>query len=120
MGFHACEFCKDGQKGRYPNTSSGDVTLNFSSGNSYVMPDMILHYVFDHGWVPPKRFIDDVINGEATSSDRMQMRGSGLVSVGYLKESFETGSVPEGFIEKLEILMVAASQSGNRLQTKSL
>lgn len=120
MGFHTCEFCKDGEKGKYPNTSSGDVTLNFSSGNSYVMPDMILHYVFDHGWVPPKRFIDDVVNGKVLSSDRTQMRGGGPVAIGYLKEPFGAGNVPEGFIEKLEVLMAVASQSGNRLQTKSL
>ena len=94
--------------------------MNFSSGDSYVMPDMILHYIFDHGWVPPKRFIDDVMNREVISSDREQMRGSGLAAIGYLRKSFEAGNVPEGFIEKLEVLMVAASQSGDRLQTKSL
>ena len=121
MGFHVCEFCRGNKESKYPITSSGDVTLHFDSGRSYVMPDMVLHYIADHHWVPPKEFIDDVINGEIAASDRRQTRsGNNLMSIGYLRGTFKEGSVPDGFIEKLEILMVAASQNGERLQTKSL
>lgn len=120
MGFHVCEYCKKGQKNKHHNTSSGDVTLHFGSGRSYVMPDMILHYVVDHGWVPPGEFINDVMNDKVVESDRVQMRGCGSKAIGYLKGKFETGSVPNGFVEKLAILMAAAEQNGYRLQTKSL
>jgi len=100
--------------------SSGDVTLHFDSGRSYVMPDMILHYIVDHGWVPPNEFIDDVMNREVAASGRRQMRGRGPMPIGYLKETFQAGSVPSGFADKLEILMAAAALNGCRLQTKSL
>ncbi|MFA6097780.1 MAG: hypothetical protein WC788_09240 [Candidatus Paceibacterota bacterium] len=121
MGFHVCEYCKKDRKNKHYNTSSGDVTLHFDSGRSYVMPDMILHYIVDHGWVPPKSFVDDVVNNKVVESGRVQMRGGGgPTPVGYLKGPFETGSVPRGFVEKLEILMAAAEQNGYRMQTKSL
>lgn len=121
MGFHVCMFCRGNKESKYPITSSGDVTLHFDSGRSYVMPDMILHYIADHHWAPPKEFIEDVMNGGIVASDRRQTRScNSLVSVGYLRDTFKEGRVPDGFIEKLEILMAAASQNGDRLQTKSL
>lgn len=119
MGFHLCEYCEKGQKNKYPSTSSGDVMLHFDSGRSYIMPDMVLHYIVDHNWAPPVEFVDDVMNSKVVESGREQYRGA-MVSVGYLKGAFKTGSVPAGFSVKLEILMAAASQSGDRFQTKSL
>lgn len=121
MGFHVCQFCRGNKESKYSITSSGDVFLSFNSGRSYIMPDMILHYIYDHGWVPPQEFIDDIMHGEIAETGRRQTRETtGPIPVGYLKGSFKQGNVPAGFVEKLEILMVAASQSGDRFQTKSL
>lgn len=119
MGFHVCEYCEtDGQR---PETSSGDVTLNFANGRSYVMPDMISHYVKDHGFKPPQEFIDDVLNCEFTGGCRRQTRGiSEPMSVGYLNGAFEQGAVPEQFLEKLVELMQEAAANGGRMQTKGL
>lgn len=126
MGFHVCEFCERGKTdtNRFNHLSSGDVNLTFTNGHRWVMPDMILHYVADHGWVPPDAFIDDVMDGELAAGDRRQTRGIGDIfdatHIGYLSGPFERGSVPEGFVERLESLMHEAGLSGNRAQTKGL
>lgn len=54
MGFHVCEYCGTNPqpKPRFSFLSSGDVTLVFGNGHMWEMPDMILHYVADHGWLP--------------------------------------------------------------------
>lgn len=115
MGFHICEYCRPGSKGRYHNTSSGDVILKFDSGNIWEMPDMILHYIADHEFKPPVEFIEDVMNGRVTGSKRLQTKGLPR-RVGYLSGNYAEGEVPAGFLEKLESLMIAAEHSGNRIQ----
>ena len=127
MGFHHCGFCPpDPVVNTFGNLSSGDVNLTFANGNRWVMPDMILHYVADHGWRPPQKFIEDVMNGEYADSGRAQtcnmtineiMRGE---RVGYLADTLEEGEVPPEFIDRLEQLMKKAGSDGNRAQTKGL
>lgn len=129
MGSHICESCspESGQSyqdrsrpksgNRFNHLSSGDVTLEFDNGNSYRMPDMILHYVADHGWRPPQNFMSDVMNRRLTSARREQTRGAAgghNMSVGYLNQSDVRngqGSTPHGFVERLEALM---NQAGGK------
>lgn len=124
MGFHICGACKGSSiSRRFPNTSSGDVNLSFTNGRRWVMPDMILHYVADHGWQPPADFVADVMNGTLKTGGRRQTRGADNVfenatRMGYLEGAISTGSVPSGFAEKLESLMQQASDGGMRAQTK--
>lgn len=114
MGFHVCEYCRQA-------TSSGDVTMSFSTGRTWVMPDMILHYVRDHGYLPPAEFIEDVMWSDYTGGDRAQTRGASAPQmVGYLSGEYESGAVPEGFVEELGALMQRASTEGNRSQTRGL
>lgn len=124
MGFHICQWCGDlntDRSNRFSHLSSGDVTLYFRSGNKWQMPDMILHYVADHGWVPPLEFIDDVMNSEYAGGERIQYRSMTFpVRIGYLTEDFVPGEVPEGFVEKLLYLMSSAANDGHRLQTKGM
>ncbi|KKT30129.1 MAG: hypothetical protein UW41_C0029G0004 [Candidatus Collierbacteria bacterium GW2011_GWC2_44_18] len=107
MGWHDCEYLHTGTL-KYGTKSSGDVTLVFANDHAWVMPDMILHYVADHSWAPPVAFVHDVMAVECTGSERRQTRGRPEirpVPVGYLSGSFQTGSAPAGFLEKLEALM---------------
>jgi hypothetical protein len=115
MGFHQCEYCRSESKRRYRNTSSGDVIMRFSSGNTWEMPDMILHYIADHGFKPPIEFIEDVMSGTVIGSERLQTKGLPR-KVGYLSGEYIEGEVPAGFVEKLEALMIVAEKSGNRIQ----
>lgn len=115
VGFHICEYCKTTEKSRYPITSSGDVTLVFDSGRAWQMPDMILHYVADHNWLPPAELIEDVMKKKMIDGERLQTKGI-PTNVGYLSGPFETGRVPKYFVEKLESLMHQAERQGNRIQ----
>jgi hypothetical protein len=116
MGFHLCQYC-----GQHPNpnnrfnyTSSGDVFLTFSSGTTWEMPDMILHYIADHHWQPPQAFVDDVMNSEVTHATRLQTKGlDNPRKVGYLDAQIQLwGKKPQGFVEKLEKLMESAVEEG--------
>ncbi len=106
MGSHVCKYCNpsDSKANRYPMTSSEDVTLMFSTGRSWQMPDTILHYVVDHGWQPPADFIDDVMSRQLLGGHRVQTRTL-LIKIGYLSGEFTQGPVPSGFVKKLESLL---------------
>lgn len=119
MGFHTCEFCFPDAVRRFSNLSSGDVTLLFDNGHAYEMPDMILHYVADHHWQPPQKFIDDVMNHVLVGGERLQTK-SPATRIAYLSGKFETGEVPAGFLEKLEKMMQMADLMGQRVQYRSL
>lgn len=124
MGFHVCEWCgfSPSTAPRFSHFSSGDSTLVFDSGRSWEVPDMILHYVFDHGWQPPEGFIDDVMTHKLVEGQRLQTKSpmSAPTRIGYLTGSFVQGSVPDGFIEKLEALLKQASLMGERVQYRGL
>ena len=74
MGFHVCEYC-------HQETSSGDITLRFKNGRAWQMPDMILHYIADHGFQPPSAFTDDIMKGTIEPHGAHKMPP---VRVGYL------------------------------------
>jgi hypothetical protein len=76
------------------------------------MPDMILHYIKDHGWLPPWEFIDDVMNHDLVGGRRLQTKGPmpQPVQIGYLKGPYIQGLVPVGFVEKLEQLMCRVNE----------
>lgn len=119
MGFHACEYCsRRPQPGsRFDRFSSGDVTMVFDSGRGWEMPDMILHYVADHAWLPPTEFVKDVMGSTLVAGRRDQSKGAVRpVRIAYLSGTFPTGSVPDGFIERLEGLMKEADAMGGRVQ----
>ncbi|MBI3632424.1 MAG: hypothetical protein HY225_03175 [Candidatus Vogelbacteria bacterium] len=127
MGFHLCSFCATGfdmGRNKYSKISSGDVNLTFENAHKWVMPDMILHYVGDHHWLPPANFVDDVMNGELVECDRIQTLDIGTdkiyngTRVGYLSGNILLDSVvPDGFLDMLEFLMKIAGASGMRVVT---
>lgn len=68
-GLHRCEFCVQPEgSSRKPPTSSRDAEGEFivggaeirvagPSGVTFAAPDMIIHYVTDHGYKPPDEFL---------------------------------------------------------------
>ena len=115
MGFHICEYCT----GEHAETSSGDVILKFANGNTYMMPDMILHYVADHGYLPPEQFVDDVLHCAFAAGERLQTKGF-PEKVGYLSGEFAQGRAPQGFFTRLWSLMRLADKHGSRVQTRGI
>ena len=52
-GFHACEFCEAYHSGGNIGVPDRDVL--------FVAPDMIVHYVGEHEYAPPRAFVDAVL-----------------------------------------------------------
>lgn len=119
MGFHVCDYCKN-------ETSSGDVTLRFNTGRTWEMPDMILHYVAVHDYMPPTDFVNDILTGKVLDTDRKQAKGVGeFQKVGYLDgTNFTTWGTAQNaqgqFFIKLWTMMQEAAHHGNRRQTRSI
>jgi hypothetical protein len=122
MGFHICEYCTNvNRKSEFSNMSSGDVTLTFDSGRSWMMPDMILHYVADHNWQPPGDFVNDVMKHQLVGSQRLQTKSVSIPTrIGYLIGPFNTGFVPKRFVRRLQSLMADADRLGNRTQYRGI
>ncbi|MEZ0259616.1 MAG: hypothetical protein ACAH80_01315 [Alphaproteobacteria bacterium] len=134
MGFHRCEYMtrEEAEKLNLRNKdvvySSGDVTLCFSSGNSWVMPDMAKLYV-EIGWKPPQDFINDVMNSKLVESNDDPTCGTRArpMAIGYLKPATDplpkpfaiNPDLPAGFLQKMEGLMKEAEDMGYRGQTRS-
>lgn len=121
MGKHFCKYCGGNPPENllFEPESSGDVTLEFANGNVYQVPDMILHYLADHGWQPPAEFAEDVMKGQFVGGERWQTKSSHLKNkVGYLKGPFPTGRVPDRFVLRLQSLMRRAGKSGKRVQMR--
>nr|WSX47888.1 hypothetical protein OG409_02335 [Streptomyces sp. NBC_00974] len=72
-GFHLCEFCPaPGPLDGMPQTVYGDRALSLGSAeirvpvsqaprHMFAAPDLILHYVIEHGYLPPETFVDAVL-----------------------------------------------------------
>lgn len=68
-GFHRCELCSSRPAGPLV-FANGDTELQLgsaeirainASGQTFSAPDLIVHYVMDHGYRPPQRFIDAAV-----------------------------------------------------------
>ncbi len=118
MGQHGCKhhLCLAHSGGfKYSDQSSGDNYLVNSKGVTYKFADMLPHYM-EHGYKPPKQFVNDVMNDRIVDGRRSQTRGDGqVVEFGYLEPPFDTSGeeLPAGFEEKLFELMKKYDYSGN-------
>ena len=61
FGFHTCELCL--------NFHSGDNIVVPAEKVLYVAPVMILHYVEEHQYLPPKAFVDAVLEAPVPGSE---------------------------------------------------
>ncbi len=127
MGIHLCKYCRsEGEtNNRFQPSSTGDVEIHIevhSHEYKYVVPDLILHYMADHGYSPCPDFIDAVLMGEVFEVVRMQtksvaidedtnlrwFREHGYTPIGYLTGDYNKGEIPPGFLEKLQEIMEGA------------
>lgn len=56
-GFHPCEYCQ-------PDGSEHTSCSEFISKNGFIWPEMLAHYVRDHGYKPPDEFVNWVMEQE--------------------------------------------------------
>jgi len=56
-GWHTCPFCKNA-------TSSTQFIWQIKGKLHYDVPEMIIHYIEEHDYLPPQEFIDFVMNND--------------------------------------------------------
>lgn len=67
-GFHTCKFCPPAGADREPFTTgrdedgefmvgSAEIRVAGPSGVTFAAPDMVIHYVTEHGYQPPDEFL---------------------------------------------------------------
>jgi hypothetical protein len=82
-GAHVCEFCEPPrdliavcsnyeQVWEMFRSGNGEIHVRSSSGTVYCAPALVLHYVGEHQYQPPKEFVDAVLHHREL---RCQQRG---------------------------------------------
>lgn len=69
FGCHSCDFCNEEEEmGVYIKRGNASLVVGsqeiriIGDGIVYAAPDMIYHYIVDHQYLPPKQFIEAVLN----------------------------------------------------------
>lgn len=66
-GMHFCDFCPTFQEARknvrfrHVFIGRGEVHVRGGEGRVYAAPALVVHYVADHGYQPPREFVDAVL-----------------------------------------------------------
>lgn len=73
-GMHYCELCTNNAnilkyKGEERKVGYYEMRVFSKTGKVYAAPSMILHYIKEHNYKPPKEFIDAVMEGDASSKE---------------------------------------------------
>ena len=70
-GYHLCPLCNDPPFGFIVERNkeriilgSGEIWIKGEDGKIYVAPDLIYHYIRDHGYLPPDEFLIAIERGE--------------------------------------------------------
>ena len=67
-GFHQCDFCKATQptsvtrNGKELRLGAAEVWVPGNNGIVYIAPNLVYHYVTVHDYMPPREFIDAVLD----------------------------------------------------------
>jgi hypothetical protein len=76
-GFHTCEFCEDQKvipqttavwKGQVRKLGSAEIWVTSSAGVTYASPDLILHYIESHEYLPPKEYLQAISQFSSTKN----------------------------------------------------
>lgn len=105
MSVQICEYCEGSEKTQFPKAATGDIRIDFDSGNSYEMPLLILHYIADHNYQPPTNFIGDVMNSRPVSPEAQAHTVGRISKIGFLTVHYPMGSTPPSFLSRLSTII---------------
>jgi len=79
-GFHPCELCSNPPRGPlvYERNSqslklgTAEIRVFGTDGRVYAAPDLIMHYICDHQYLPPEEFVEAVLLSELPGSPHYQ------------------------------------------------
>lgn len=106
MALYVCPKCPWKERyHKYHRAEAGETTFRFANGNLWVFPNLILHFINDHSWLPPQEFIDDAMCGTQVFFSRIGQETT-CRRIAYLEEAdLVSGDVPDGLVERLEALI---------------
>ncbi|MFJ9799918.1 hypothetical protein [Streptomyces sp. NPDC101145] len=72
LGLHECDLCPEPLDDAHPwyeprpghrcaSAGTGEIRVPGAPGTAYAAPSLIGHYVLDHGYLPPREFVDAVL-----------------------------------------------------------
>jgi hypothetical protein len=90
-GFHTCDLCNMPAEvvplvdfeGETLKLGSAEIRILGVNSVIYAAPNLVFHYVRDHGYKPPQPFIDAVLTGPAPDSTAYQSK---LRALGFLTQ----------------------------------
>ena len=80
-GWHTCTFCEVLEPGikwngeEFSVKGYGHYLVRYENA-VYMAPALLLHYILDHNYLPPKEFTDAVINGAFLTTEDLEVRES--------------------------------------------
>ena len=73
-GYHVCEFCPSASwfDPYFRSNGNGEIRVRGPDGTWYVAPRLVIHYVVEHNYCPPKGFVEAVMNPSEIGSDESE------------------------------------------------
>lgn len=74
-GHHACEFCRGASwhDPYYGRMGNGEIRVRDADNLWYAAPRLVIHYVLEHRYCPPRGFIEAVIDPSEIGNDEAMM-----------------------------------------------
>jgi len=118
MALYICPKCLWKEKDhKYPRAMAGVITLRFKNGHVWTFPRLILHYIHDHNWLPPKDFVDDVMHGELLLYSSTDLTIGVSREIGFFcEDDLVIGELSDQFINRLKLLIDEEDQSSEVLR----
>lgn len=77
-GFHRCNICRGGNRKTneflQKDHGSAEVWVLANDGKLFACPELIIHYIVDHDYLPPKEFLEAVNSGPRPNSNAYHHR----------------------------------------------
>jgi hypothetical protein len=101
-GFHVCNLCRAApvkplvveNQGRRISLGASEIRVGARTGTIFAAPDLIYHYVREHGYLPPTEFVraveEEPLPGSAEYAERLNNSGLELYHFGPLEEKPES------------------------------
>ena len=110
MCIQMCE-CGGKEGDYYSATDSREVILNFDNGHAWLVPGLALHQIKDHGLVPQKAFVADVLQSQYVGGEVLYSKSViEEVPTEVVLHEASGERVPDWFVYKLESLMNKADR----------
>lgn len=119
-----CEYCQAGADARYSRVTTGQVDIDLGANGLFIVPNNLLHYILDHGWIPPTNFMETILRGYVGQTCAKIGTGETLKPiktnkhierVGWLTGEVKNNTEPllPNFVSKLHVFLESSKTNSN-------